>query len=144
MSSPVQGLGENDSRRQRYADHEEGIGASPRPPARSELRAGRRDDRAGSRLQVGGSISLDPRGHEARLHAAEKDGVFGQRLGQLGSRAAALGSPIGELLQPIGALLENCIARRHFFTGGCSPVATRQMREATVRAAIVASAPSPA
>jgi hypothetical protein len=53
------------------------------------------------------------------------------------------GSAISQLLEPVRALFENRITR-HFFTGGSSPVATRQIRDASIRAAIVAPAAIPA
>jgi hypothetical protein len=48
------------------------------------------------------------------------------------------------VLQALGASLDEEVALGHFFTGGASPVATRQIWEAARRAAIVAPAARPA
>jgi hypothetical protein len=49
-----------------------------------------------------------------------------------------------ELLESRGGLVDELVGLRHFFTGGSSPVATRQILEAAFRAASVAAAASEA
>ena len=82
---------------------------------------------------------------QARLELAKEVSVVGQRLGEL-CRDAAFGCGfVGYLLQLVGGLVHDLIGfRRHFFTGGSSPVATRQIVEAVLRAARVAAAASEA
>lgn len=66
-------------------------------------------------------------------------------VGEPGADAvAARGSLVGQLLQTACAALDKDVSLRHFFTGGSSPVAARQIPEAARRAAIVAPAARPA
>ena len=68
----------------------------------------------------------------------------GAGLGAAGVVIAGRGT-VGQLQQTGGSALDELVALHHFFfTGGDSPVATRQIPEAARRAAIVAPAASPA
>jgi hypothetical protein len=57
---------------------------------------------------------------------------------------SASGGAVGQLLQTACAAFDDQVALAHFFTGGGSPVATRQIPEAARLAAIVAPAARPA
>ena len=72
-------------------------------------------------------------------------GVVGQRLRDLRCDPAFGGGLVGHLLELVRGLVHDLIGfRRHFFAGGSSPVATRQIAEAALRAASVATAASEA
>jgi hypothetical protein len=143
MTPPVKRLREDDPRRECCADDEKRAGPSPLSLPPLELGLAGSDCGSRARLQIGRRLALEPRLDEARLHPAQEYSVFGEWLGEPGRRPATRGGAVGELLQTIGPLLEDRVAG-HFFTGGSSPVATRQMREAAVRATMVASAARPA
>jgi hypothetical protein len=144
MASPVEPLGEGDAREERDSDDDErvrtasAVSARLRPPA--ELRTCGRDARVARRSilrELAFRAGLD----QARLQLPEEVGVVCERLGQfcldstLGRRA------LRELLQLIGRAIKLLVDRAHFFTGGCSPVAIRQIPEAARLAIIVAAAP---
>jgi len=62
---------------------------------------------------------------------------------ELGGDASLCGSLVGEFLKPRRGPVDELIGLRHFFfTGGSSPVVTRQIFDAVRRAAIVAAAAS--
>jgi hypothetical protein len=142
MSPPVENLGDGDARNQRDSEDEERVRPStPRPF--SELRPARADDVLSGR-EVGRRFALHARHHKAWLHAAQEGRILGERFRQLGHETARGSRPVREALQLLRAALHERIASGHFLTGGCSPVATRQIRDASVRAPMVAAAPSPA
>ena len=92
-----------------------------------------------------GSVALRARGHQAGLELTQEGGVVGELVGQLRLHASLGGRALGELLELVGAAVDQLVGLgRHFLIGGCSPVATRQIREAARREAIVARAPSAA
>ncbi len=120
-------------------------GFSPPLPLRAlaELRA-RRGDGAVCGLPVGRRLSLRPCQDEARLQLAQEVGIVRQRLRELGGEASLRGSSVGDFLEPGRGLVDEQVGLRHFFfTGGSSPVVTRQIFEAVRRAAMVATAASP-
>src|SRR5262245_31237247 len=81
---------------------------------------------------------------QARLQLAQERRVVSQLLRQpFADAVPAGGGTVGQLQQARRAALDELVAV-HFFTGGDSPVATRQIPEAARRAAIVAPAASPA
>ncbi len=89
--------------------------------------------------------SLRTRLDQARLELAQELGVVGQRLRDLRGDPAFGGGLVGHLLEVVRGLVHDLIGfRRHFFAGGSSPVATRQIAEAVLRAASVATAASEA
>ena len=82
---------------------------------------------------------------QARLELAQELGVVGQRLREPGGEASFARSSVGHVLQLVGRPVHQLISlRRHFLTGGSSPVATRQIVDAVLRAASVAAAASEA
>jgi hypothetical protein len=143
MSSPVDELGSQDPDRERRAQNEERIRAASLLRALAELWPGRRDSVLG-RLQIRGSFALDAGNDKARLHPPKEDCILGQRLRKLADEPASARGTAREALELMRSAFHRCIAAGHFFAGGCSPVATRQTREATARAPIVARAPRPA
>ena len=81
---------------------------------------------------------------QARLQLAQKGRVVAQLLRKPFADAVPAGrGSVGQLQQTCRSALDELVAV-HFFTGGDSPVATRQIPEAARRAAIVAPAASPA
>jgi hypothetical protein len=140
MSPPVQELGEQDARRPRRNDDEQRMRAAGILRALAELWARRRDDSC-ARLLVGRSLSAGPGHHEARLQLAQEGRVLRERRRELRTQAARGRRAMGKNLKAIGASLDDCVCPCHFFAGGASPVATRQIFDATRRAAIVAAAP---
>ena len=70
--------------------------------------------------------------------------VVGQLLRDLGLDPALRGGLVGQPLEPVRGVVDKLIALRHFFTGGSSPVATRQILDAAFLAASVAAAASEA
>ena len=78
------------------------------------------------------------------LSVLKNDRAKAIRYSTLCAICEALGCSVGELLEALGPPLEDGVAAGHFFTGGSSPVATRQMRDASVRATKVAPAAIPA
>ena len=81
---------------------------------------------------------------EARLELAQESGIVGERLADLRLDAAFALGVLHERLELVGGRLDCLVAARHFFVGGSSPVATRQIFDASRRDVIVAAAPSPA
>jgi hypothetical protein len=142
MTPPVHDLGQRDARGERDTDDEERVRPTSPPPL-AELRRRRRHD-LGSRLLVRRGFALRARHHEARLELPEEGCILCERLGETGAQAAAAGGLIREALQTRRSLLDECVALSHFFAGGASPVAMRQIRDASRRAPIVAAAPIPA
>jgi hypothetical protein len=143
MSSPVDELGRRDPDGERHPEDEERIRAASLPRALAELWSSRRDGVL-ARLQIRGSLALDAGNDKARLHSSEEHCVLGEGTRQLAEEAASAGGTARNALELLRSALHRCVATRHFFTGGCSPVTTRQTREATKRAPIVATAPRPA
>src|SRR6266540_2375564 len=143
MSPPVDELGEADPCGECDPQDEERVRAAVPLRSLAELGGGGRDDVL-TRLEVGRRLPFDARGDQARLHAPEERSVLGERLRELGGHAAGRGRAIRQALELAGSALHQSVALRHFLAGGCSPVATRQTREATARAPIVAAAPRPA
>jgi hypothetical protein len=143
MSSPVDELRGDDPDGERDAEDEEGILATSLLRAFSELWACRHDSVL-ARLQVRRSFALDAGNDKARLHPPEEHRVLGERLRKLADEPATARNTARQVLELLRPALHRCVAAGHFFAGGCSPVATRQTREATKRAPIVATAPRPA
>src|SRR5262245_42878981 len=141
--SPVDQLREDDAGREGDAEHEERAGTGAL--ARSlRLRTGR-PDRAVARLLVRRRSSFRARLDQARLELAQEGGVVGQWLGELGGEPSFGGGCVGHLLQVVRcAVHELGGPRRHLRTGGSSPVATRQIFVAVLRAATLAAAASDA
>ena len=70
-------------------------------------------------------------------------GIVRQRLRELGGDASLRSSSVGDFLEPGRGFVDEQVGLRHFFfTGGSSPVVTRQIFEAVRRAAMVAAAAS--
>jgi hypothetical protein len=143
MSPPVEELGDRDTRSQRDTEDEERVRPASLLRALAVLRSAGGHDIL-SRLEVLGRLAPCPCGDETRLHVTKERRVLSERLRELRHEAARAGGTIGQTLELVRSTLHEGIASGHFLTGGCSPVATRQMREATVRAPIVAAAPRPA
>jgi hypothetical protein len=138
MSSPVDELREEDARRSGGYDHEQWVEASVLR-ALAELRAWRHYDvRAG--FLVGRGLTARSGHHQARLELAEKRGVFRQRRSEARLDAARGSRLPRQPLKALGAAFHQSIRARHFFAGGASPVAMRQILDARRRAAIVAAA----
>jgi len=146
MASPVDDLGEHDPGDEGGADDEKRCGALAtllalllRLGPRAELRP------RGRRRRLRRRVALGARLDEARLQLAQEVRVVPQFLRELLADAvAASGRAIGKLLQAVGAALDQHVALVHRFTGGASPVATRQIPDAARRATIVAPAARPA
>jgi hypothetical protein len=143
MSPPVDELGEPDPDAESDPEDEERVRATIHLRSLAKLGGGGRDDVL-TRLEVGRRLPFDARGDQARLHAPEERSVLRERLRELGGEAAGCGRAIRQALELAGSALHESVALRHFLAGGFSPVATRQTREATARAPIVAAAPRPA
>jgi hypothetical protein len=143
MSSPVDELGSQDPDGERRAENEERIRATSLLRALPELWRSRRDGGL-ARLQIRRSFALHAGNDKAGLHPPEEHCVLGERLRKLGDEPALTRGAAGQALERLGSALHRCVAPGHFLAGGCSPVATRQTREATKRAPIVATAPMPA
>src|SRR5215207_9847100 len=80
--------------------------------------------------------------HQARLQLPQEGRIVVQLVGELRLHAALRCGALGQLLELVGAPIDDLISlRRHFFAGGSSPVAMRQIRDAARRDAIVAAAP---
>src|SRR5436190_4030995 len=140
---PVDDLREDNARGEGEADKEERAGPAA-APGTLRLGAGRRDG-AVARLLVLRCPPLRAGLDQARFELAQELGVVGQRLCELGGEASFAGSRVGHLLQLVGRAVDQLIRlRRHFLTGGSSPVATRQIVDAVLRAASVAAAASEA
>jgi hypothetical protein len=135
MTPPVDDLGKRDSSRERDSDDEEGV----RPASASGTYLG-----GGPGFLVRGGLALGSRHHEARFELSEERCVLGERLGEPGAQAPAAGGLVRKTLEARRPLLDKRVAFRHFFAGGASPVAMRQIRDASLRAPIVAAAPIPA
>jgi hypothetical protein len=140
MSSPVDELREEDARRSGGYDHEQRVEASVLLRALAELRA-RGDDDVRARLLVGRRVTSRSRHHQARFELAEEGGVFRQRRSEARFDAARGSRLPRQPLKALGAAFHQGIRARHFFAGGASPVAMRQILDARRRAAIVAAAP---
>jgi hypothetical protein len=82
------------------------------------------------------------RDDQRRLQLAQEGGVVRELVGDPRADAgtARAGGAVGEIVELRGALLHGCVALRHRFRGGCSPVATRQIEDATRRATTAAAA----
>ena len=79
------------------------------------------------------------------LGLAQELGVVRQRLCELGGDPSFGSGLVGHLLELVRGPVHDLIGfRRHFFVGGSSPVATRQIFVAVLRAASVAAAASEA
>ncbi|HEY8844132.1 MAG TPA: hypothetical protein VIM23_09535 [Gaiellaceae bacterium] len=145
MAPPVEHLGQQHAGHKRGADDDQRRRAFRAAlalllRARPELWA-----RGSARLLVHRSPAAGARLDQARLQLAQERGVVGELPGQPLPDAVAAGRGlVGELLQTLGAPLDCVIGLGHFFAGGASPVATRQIFEAALRAAIVAPAARPA
>src|SRR5579884_1668778 len=151
MTPPVDPLREKDARGERDTGDDERVRATAFPlcglrggrlRARAELRARRSLPRL-RRLAVGRRVALGPCADQARLQLPQEVRVLRERLGELRRDAAAARSLLRELLEALRAPFDELVGR-HFFCGGSSWVATRQMPDAVLRAATVAPAPSPA
>jgi hypothetical protein len=140
MTPPVDDLGKRDPGRERDPDDEKGVRAAPAPRASGDVRPGL----LVRRLLVRGRLALGARHHETRFEFPEEGRVLGERLGETRAQAAAAGGLIRQALEARRPLLDKRVALRHFFAGGASPVAIRQIRDASLRAPIVAAAPIPA
>jgi hypothetical protein len=143
MTPPIDDLRQGDSGGERDTDDEERVRSTSATAPLAELRR-RGRHRLGSRLLVRRGFALRTRHHKARLELPEKGCILCERLGETGAQAAAAGGLIREALQTRRSLLDECVALSHFFAGGASPVAMRQIRDASRRAPIVATAPIPA
>jgi hypothetical protein len=143
MTPPIDDLRKRDSSCERDPDDEKRVRSTSAARALAELRC-RGRDHLGSRLLVRRGFALRARHYEARLELPEEGRILCERLCETGAKAAAAGGLIREALQTRRSLLDECVALRHFFAGGASPVAMRQIREASRRAPIVAAAPIPA
>jgi hypothetical protein len=143
MTSPVDELGEHDPGGESDPDDEERVRpAAAGLRALAELRA-RRGDGAVRGSAVSRRLSLCSGEDEARLQLAQERGIVGQRLRELGGDASLGGSLVGDFLEPRCGSVDELVGLRHFFfTGGSSPVVTRQIFEAVRRAAMVAAAAS--
>jgi hypothetical protein len=143
MSPPIEQFRDRDAGSQGDSHDEERIRTAALLGAFAVLGPARRDNVL-SGLEVLRRLAPCARGDEARFHAAKERRVLSERLRKLGNEAAGAGRAVGQTLELVRSALHKSIAPGHFFAGGCSPVATRQMRDATVRAPIVAAAPRPA
>src|SRR5581483_1621539 len=146
MPPPIDDLGEHVPRCERGPDHEPRARAVPPPAARTgalELRPGGRAPDSAGRL-VGRSLALRARLDQARLQLPEEVRVLGQGCADLRLHAAGRLRLPHERVELVGRALDCLIRLRHFFVGGSSPVATRQILDASLRAAIVEAAPRPA
>src|SRR4051812_12640472 len=147
MAPPIDPLGEQDTDRERRACDNEWIRTAAAPLGRlrprAELRtAGRAPRLAG--LFVRRRFALGARLDQARLQLAQERGVVCELIGELRLDPARCSGLVGELVELVRALIHDLVRLRHFFVGGSSPVATRQIWEAARRAAIVATAARPA
>src|SRR5215211_3902951 len=141
MAPPVDDPRERDAERDRGSDNDprarpagaRRLGACP------ELRSRRRDATLG-RLLVRRQLASRARLDEARLELAQELGVVGERLRELRLHAALQREPVGLLLE----LVRCGVEAAHFLVGGSSPVAIRQIRDESRRAATVATAPKSA
>ena len=95
-------------------------------------------------LEVRRRLPSRARDNKTRLQFPEEGGVLGKRLRELLGYAALGGGLARKVAQAFRAALDDAIALGHFFAGGASPVATRQIFDATRRAPMVAAAPRPA
>jgi hypothetical protein len=140
MPPPVDELREEDSCRARGYDHEYCVDASVLLPALAELRTPGHDDiRTG--FLVGRRLTARSGDHQARLQLAKECRVFRKRRSEARFDAARGGRLPRQPLEALGAAFHQSIRARHFFAGGASPVAMRQILDARRRAAIVAAAP---
>jgi hypothetical protein len=140
MTPPIDDLGESDSGSEGDPDDEERVRSASAPPPLAELWR-RRCHHLGAGLLVRRSFALRARHHEARFELPEEGCVLGERLGESRAQATAAGGLVRQALEARRPLLDERVALRHFFAGGASPVAIRQMREDSRRAPIVAAAP---
>src|SRR6266480_5417825 len=141
--APVDHLRDGDPHCEGDADDEKRARATALAGALSTL--GGRLDASVAGLLVGRRRSLRTRPDQARLELAQELGVVGQRLRELGGDPAFCGGLVGHLLELVRGSVHDLIGfRRHFRVGGSSPVATRQIFEAVLRAARVAAAASEA
>jgi hypothetical protein len=140
MPSPVDELRKEDARRSGGYDHEQWVEAPVLLRAPAELRARGHDD-VRARFLVGRRLTARSGQHQARLQLAKECGVFRQRRSEARFDAARGSCLPRQLLEALGAAFHQGIRTCHFFAGGASPVATRQILDARRRAAIVAAAP---
>jgi hypothetical protein len=154
MAPPIDEACQRDAGGERDGDHGERVRAAVLTRALAVLRRRGRDHRL-TRREIRGRLAACACGYEARLEAAEEGGVLCERLSESRTNAACSGRTLSHLLQALGAPLDEQVTpvatpfgggwrRCHFFAGGASPVAMRQIREATRRAPTVAAAPMPA
>jgi hypothetical protein len=144
MTSPVDHLRDRVADREGCADDEPRTRAAAASLLRRrprQLRGGRRP--RGRRFDRR-RLALGARRDQARLQLAEELRVVGERGADLRLDAAASLRLLDDRLELVGGGLDCLVAARHRFVGGSSPVATRQIFDASLRAAIVEAAPIPA
>jgi hypothetical protein len=90
-------------------------------------------------------VAASAGGDQAGLQLPQEGRIGPELLGEpFADAVAASRRAIGECLEAACAALDEKVGLAHFFTGGVSPVATRQILEAARLAAIVAPAERPA
>src|SRR5689334_14302037 len=141
--SPVDEPCEDDAGCEGDADDQERV----RPAAPAGLlrfASGGIDGSVGRRLVLR-RPALRARLDQARLELAQERGVVGQSLRELGGHASFGGGLVCHALEVVRRAVDGLVALRgHRLTGGSSPVATRQIAVAVLRAASVAAAASDA
>jgi len=135
MTPPIDDLGKRDPCRERDPDDEKRVGSAPASRARHGGLLG---------LLIGWGLAFRASHHEARFELPEESRVLGERLSEPRAETARPRRLVCQTLEARRPLLDKRVALGHFFAGGASPVAMRQIREASLRAPIVAAAPIPA
>ena len=141
MAPPVEDLGEEDAEGERGADDEERVRAAAPLLGPVELRARRRPRRALGRLPSVGSSPLIRFAIRLGLSLRTKAASSASGCAAFSAtppRSAALSAVFCSVSAAFSTASSPTAI--YFFTGGGSPVVTRQILDATVRAATVAAA----